>query len=151
MSLCIITQKYVFLIPYNQENRKKLNNSKFKKRGSRFVTYITICRSWWQWHVLIPLEIYPRIGVFIYSNNLSSPPSKEVSRIWVGHPTTPQSTHSIYPMPLDRILNPVKRNVHSGDQSWNTLKEKRAQNTTEPKVPHSTCLTLTEIMFHVVQ
>ena len=31
MSLCIVTQKHVFLIPYNQENTKKLNNSKFLK------------------------------------------------------------------------------------------------------------------------
>ena len=28
MPLCIITQKHVFLIPHNQENTKKLNNSK---------------------------------------------------------------------------------------------------------------------------
>ena len=31
------------------------------------------------------------------------------------------------------------------------VKEKRAQNTAEPKVPHSSFLTLTELMFHVAQ
>ena len=86
-----------------------------------FVTYITICRSRWKWHVRIPLEIYPSIGVVIYGNNLSSPPWKEVNWIWVGHPTTPHSTHSICPTPLGQISNPVERNVHSRAQSWNML------------------------------
>ena len=68
----------------------------------------------------------------------------------VVHPTTPQFAHRICPTPLGRISNLVKRNVHSGDQSWNTLEEKHAQNVVEPEVLHSTYLTLTELMFHVV-
>ena len=135
MSLCVVMQKHVFLIPHNQENTKKLNNSKIlkKEQESRFGTYLSVCQSWWQWHVQIPPKIYPSIGVVIYGNNLSSPPWKEVSWIWVGHPTTPQSAHSICPMPLGRISYAVVRNIHSRAQSWNTLEEKRAQDIAEPE------------------
>ena len=99
----------------------------------------------------IPPKIYPCIRVVIYGNNLSSPPWKEVSWIWVGHPTTPQSAHSICPTSLGRISNPVERNVHSRAQSWNTIEEECAQNAAEPEVLYPYCLTLTELVFHVAQ
>ena len=138
MSLCIVTQNHVFLIPYNQENTKKLNTSKILKRVRVEIRYLCL-------HMLIlvamacpdPPEIYPCIGVVIYGNNLSSPPWKKVSWIGVGHPTTPHFAHRICPTSLVRISNPVERNIHSRAQSWNTLKEKHAQNTVEPEVPHS--------------
>ena len=47
------------------------------------------------------------------------------------------------------ISNFVERNIHSRAQSWNTLKEKRAQNTAELEVSHPACLTLIELVFHV--
>ena len=97
------------------------------------------------------MEIYPCIGVVIYGNYLSSPPWKELSWIWVGHPTTPQSAHSIFPMSLGWISNPVERNVHSRAQSWYTLEEECAQNAVEPEVPYPTYLTLTELVFHIAQ
>ena len=40
MSLCIVAQKHVFLIPYNQENTKKLNNSKILKRVRVEIRYL---------------------------------------------------------------------------------------------------------------
>ena len=48
-------------------------------------------------------------------------------------------------------LEPLERNIHSRAQSWNMLKEKRAQNTAQPQVLHSTFLTLIELIFHVAQ
>ena len=52
---------------------------------------------------------------------------------------------------LGQISNLVERNIHSRAQSWNTLEEKRAQDTAEPEVSYPTCLTLAELMFHVDQ
>ena len=42
MSLRIVTQKHVFLIPYNQENKKKLNTSKFLKRVRVEIRYLCL-------------------------------------------------------------------------------------------------------------
>ena len=101
--------------------------------------------------VEISLKIYPRIGVVIDGNYLSPPPWKEISWIGVRHPTPTQSAHHIFPTSLGQILNPVKRNDNSRAQSWNTLKEKRAQYDTETEVSYSAHLALTELVFHVAQ
>ena len=42
MSLCIVVQKHVFLIPHNQENTKKLNNSKILKRVRVKIRYLCL-------------------------------------------------------------------------------------------------------------
>ena len=43
MSLCIVTQKHVFLIPYNQENTKKIKYFKiFKKRVRVEIRYLCL-------------------------------------------------------------------------------------------------------------
>ena len=42
MSLCIVTQKHVFWVSYNQENTKKLNTSKILKRVRVEIHYLCL-------------------------------------------------------------------------------------------------------------
>ena len=149
ISLCVVTQKHVFLIPYIKKKTQKLNNSKnIKKRvGIHYQCHrmlLLVVRACQDLPENLSLHI-------IDGNYLMSPPWKEISWVGVRHPTSTQSMHHICPTSLDQILNPMRTNVNSRAEPWNTLEEERANYTTETEVLYPAHLAFTELLFHVTQ
>ena len=152
MSLCIVTQKHVFFIPYNQENTKKLNTSKILKRVRVEIRYLCL-----HMPILVvmacpglPGSLSLHKGSPLWQQSVVTTMEKILlDKGWP--PYRPLVCASRLPNVVGPDPNPVERNIHSRAQSWNLLEEESAQDTTEPEVSYPTCLALTKLMFHVAQ
>ena len=77
VSLCVTAPETCLFYSIYQKIQKKLITQKTKLE-SRFITYLSICRSCWYGRVWVSMKFDPYIGIVIYCDEMSLLPWKEL-------------------------------------------------------------------------